>query len=45
LNAATLPTPVTETLDARGTLSRPPVTVPANKTTTTPFSEEATTVV
>jgi len=38
-----LPTPVTERLDATGTL--PPVTAPANKTTTIPSLEEATTVV
>jgi len=43
LTAATLPTPVTERLDATGT--RPPVTVPANKITTAPYSEEVTTVV
>lgn len=43
LTAATLPTPVTERLDATGTL--PPVTTPAKTPTTTPSSEEATTVV
>lgn len=43
LTAATLPTPVSKGLDPTGTL--PPVTAPANKTTTTLSLEEATTVV
>ncbi|XP_020631618.1 uncharacterized protein LOC110068567 isoform X2 [Orbicella faveolata] len=41
LNAATLPTPVAERLDATGTL--PPVTTPAKKPTTTPSTEEGAT--
>lgn len=43
LTAATLPTPVLKGLDATGT--HPPVTAPANKTTTTLSLEEVTTVV